>query len=87
MDNLLDAMKQLVPSERTKFYLLIAYVFVLIALTVTWASAVFIEITRKRASKLSVKYGGVDDKSKNTGKLIGFGALVVVTWVVFFIIV
>lgn len=81
-----DFLKDYLPSARMSFYFMIAYVIVLIIVTSVWASAVFMEVTRKRASKLSVKYGGAEDKSKNATKLVVAGIIIAIAWIIFIIV-
>lgn len=75
-------------SGKVGFYLMAAGAVILIIATISWLVSLFMEVTKKRASKLSVKYGRAD-KEENTlriGKQVVFGILLAIVWV-FFIMV
>lgn len=83
-----EFIEQYSPSPRVMFYLMIFYVTIVIIGTVAWCVSLFLEVTRKRASKLSIKYGSAkqqDNKSKVV-KLVIQGLILVIAWV-FFVIV
>lgn len=88
MDFVLEFIEQFSPSPRVMFYLMIFYITIVIIGTVAWCVSLFLEVTRKRASKLSIKYGSAkqqDNKGK-VAKLVIQGLILVIAWV-FFVIV
>ena len=79
---------EVLQSGKVGFYLMAAGAVILIIATISWLVSLFMEVTKKRASKLSVKYGRAD-KEENTlriGKHVAFGILLAIVWV-FFIMV
>lgn len=73
------------PSPRVMFYLMFIYVAIVIIGTVAWCVALFLEVTRKRASKLSMKYGSAKQQN-NKGKVVKLviqGLVLVMAWVFF----
>lgn len=79
---------EVLQSGKVGFYLMVAGAVILIIATISWLVSLFMEVTKKRASKLSVKYGRAD-KEENTlriGKHVVFGILLAIVWV-FFIMV
>lgn len=77
-------------SARAGFYLLVICAVIMTALTVAWCASLLIEVTRKRASKLSIKYGSAGEKEKeirgNIVKITLWGILIAIAWVVFIIL-
>ena len=88
MDKLSEIAELYAPSARTGFYLLVVYTIIMVIATIAWCVSLFLEVTRQRASKLSIKYGSADEKENKgkTGKLILQGILIAITWAVFIII-
>ncbi len=88
MDFVLEFIEQYSPSPRVMFYLMIFYVAIVIIATVAWCVALFLEVTKKRASKLSRKYGSAKptDNKKNIVKLVVQGLILAMAWI-FFVIV
>lgn len=88
MDFVLEFIEQYGPSPRVMYYLMIVYAVFVIALSVAWGVSLFLEVTKKRASKLSVKFGNADaqENKVKVGKLVIQGILLVMAWV-FFVLV
>ena len=88
MDFVLEFIEQFSPSPRVIFYLMIAYAIVAVIATVAWCVSLFLEVTKKRASKLSIRYGSADTKENkiHVGKLVVQGLLLAALWVIFVIV-
>lgn len=88
MESLTEVFEGLKMSAQMKFYFLIVYAVLLVIFTVIWGIKVYDHATRKRASKLSLKYGNADAKEDrgDIGKIIGIGVVLAVAWIVFMIV-
>ena len=89
MDAILDYIQYFTLSPRVMFYLMIIYAVVVIIATIAWCVSLFLEVTKKRASKLSIKYGSARPKEgekKNVVKLVLYGIALVVAWIIFVIV-
>lgn len=82
----MEQIMEFIASPKAVFCFTIAFAVIMLILTVLWGASLFMEVTRKRASKLTVKYGNADDKNKNTGRLVVTGILVLVGWIAFLLI-
>ena len=82
----MDQIMDFAASPKVVLCCTIAFAVVMLILTVLWGASLFMEVTRKRASKLTVKYGNADDKSKEAGRLIVTGILILAGWIVFLVI-
>ena len=76
-------------SGRYGFYLLIIIAVLLTVATGAWLVSLFMEVTKKRASKLSIKYGRADKEENkfNIGKHVIFGILLIGIWVIFTMVI
>ena len=88
MEAILKFIKQYEPSPRVMFYLMIAFAIVVIVATIAWCVSLFMEVTKKRASKLSIKYGSADKGANKVkvGKLVVQAILIIMAWIFFFIV-
>lgn len=88
MDWITEMTEKYAPSARTGFYLLVIYALGLTVATVVWFVSLILEVTRKRASKLSIKYGSASKEENKVpaAKLVIQAVLIVVAWLVFLLV-
>lgn len=68
-------------SARTDFYLLVICAVIMTVVMAFEVAFLLIEVTRKRASKLSIKYGSAGEKEKGVKGIIVRVIMIVIYWV------
>ncbi len=88
MDWITEMAEKYAPSARTGFYLLVIYALGLTVATVAWFVSLVLEVTRKRASKLSIKFGSASKEENRfpVAKLVIQAIFIVVAWMVFLLV-